>query len=204
MSSSIFPRLIGETWPVLKESIHNTQVQTSQAGMEVRVANWAQERYKWTLPFGYLNDDVLYATADRQILEGLFNKMHGRYDTFLYSDPNDNYVTASIFGTGDGTTTKFQLSRTCGASTHYIYNVDSSTAAPILYANGILISSGYSIDSAGLVTFSSAPGAGIVLTVDFHYYFRCRFDEDSLELTNECGRFWSIKQVVIFEVMGNQ
>lgn len=202
MSSQIFPKLIGETYPVLKEPVHDTNIQKSQSGVEVRIANWAQERYRWTIPYGYLNHDPAVAAADLQIIEGLYNLMHGRWDSFLYSDPTDFSVTGSIFGTGDGTTTQFQLARTRGGASHWIYNVDSTVVTPVVKVNGTPTS--VTISASGLVTFGSAPAGGAVLTVDFNYYFRVRFDEDSVELTNECGPYWTIKQVVIFEVAANR
>ena len=199
MSNTIFPRLLGETFPVLKELTHNTLIQTSAAGLEVRIARWTQPRYRWTISYGYLNHDPAVATADLQTLYGFYESMHGSYSSFLYEDPTDYVAAVSNFGIGDGVTTKFRLARTMGGASHLVY-AHKTSPAPKIYLNAVEQSSGvYSITN-GLVTFNAAPSNGVALTADFQFYYRVRFQDDSLEFTNECGPYWTVKSVKLYEV----
>lgn len=209
MSNQIYPVLIGQGWPTKRRN-YDTIDQKAQSGAEVRLANYIQPYYEWEIPYGYLNDNFNIATADYQILMGFSEQRLGKYDSFLFDDPSDDdtsqYVanpvaspTPSQIGTGDGTTATFQLARSIGGASHLIYNVNSKNRAPRIYFGATLQSSGYSISASGLVTFSSAPSLATVINADFQYYFRCRFDEDSIEAENIGGPYWMVKSVTLYE-----
>ena len=59
--------------------------------------------------------------------------------------------------------------------------VQNFNGTPLIYIGGVASGpSNWSIDSNGIITFNSAPALGSVLTWSGSFYFRCRFDEDSL------------------------
>jgi hypothetical protein len=66
---------------------------------------------------------------------GVYMACQGQANLFLFTDPQDNYVSAMQFGTGNGTTTAFQLSRGIGGATDIIQNVNGSIN---VYVNGTL------------------------------------------------------------------
>jgi uncharacterized protein (TIGR02217 family) len=109
--------------------------------------------------------------------------------------------TPSQIGIGDGATTIFQAGRVRGGALHYLYNVNSTNRAPRIYLNGTLQVSGYTINSSAAITFGSAPGSGVTVAIDFQYYYRVRFEEDSIESENVAGPYFKISSVKLFEVL---
>ncbi len=88
--------------------------------------------------------------------------------------------TVVISGTGTGATATASLN-------------------PRIYLGGTLQSSGYTIGQTGIVSFSSAPGSGIAVTADAAFFWRVRFQEDSLELSNDYSGFWSCRRVILYQ-----
>jgi uncharacterized protein (TIGR02217 family) len=129
------------------------------------------------------------AFTELATLYGFFCSRQGALDSFLYNDPEDNSVTAQLFGTGDGTTVAFQLGRSLGGFFEPIYNTN---ATPQIFVNGVLktVGSDYTINSAGLVTFTVAPSAALPITWTGTYYWRCRFEEDQLSFGEFANLFW--------------
>jgi hypothetical protein len=108
---------------------------------------------------------------------GTFMATAGGAGLFLFTDPQDNTVTNAQFGTGNGTTTAFQLSRNIYGYPDIIQN---TYGTPSIYVNGTLTTPA-SISSTGVVTFSSAPANGAVLTWSGSFYYLCRFSEDTVD-----------------------
>jgi uncharacterized protein (TIGR02217 family) len=112
LSNAVFPTLIGARFPVSKQPMWSGKVQQAASGAETRVSYWSYPRWRYTIGYEVLRDAA--ATQDLQALVGFYNSRHGQFDDFLFSDPDDNAVTAQAFGIGDGTTTTFQLTRSLG------------------------------------------------------------------------------------------
>ena len=204
MSNLIFPTLIGEGLPVIRTPNHNTLIQTSASGIEVRIALQSAALYQWELPFEWLSSDA--AIADWQTLMGFFNQLHGGFDSFRYTDPYDNTAVTTLFGTGDGTTTKFQLGRVLGGALEPVYEVKSGTLH--VFLNGSETSA-FTIDAQGLITFTTAPGSGVLITATFQFYWRARFgsggtnastgDGDSFSFENFAFNFWELKKLLFYQ-----
>jgi len=131
-----------------------------------------------------------------QKLMGFFMARQGGYDSFLFGDPNDNYASAAPLGTGDGTTTAFQLSRIYGTAQETIQN----PMHVAVFVNGTQQASGYSLGTlgtsqGGVVTFTSAPTSGAVLTASFSFLFRVRFAEDNEEFSEFMWQLWNLKKM---------
>ncbi len=133
-------------------------------------------------------------------LAGFFLQQQGSFGAFLFDDPSDDGVTGQYFGTGDGTTTAFQLYRSFGG---FFEPIVAPASVSAVYFNGVAQSpAGYSVNPAtGIVTFGSAPGSGVVITADFTYYFLVRFAEDTAEFENFMYQLWSLKQVKLQSVL---
>ena len=71
---------------------------------------------------------------------GLFNLCQGQYNTFLYTDPNDNAVLGQIIGYGDGVTESFTLMRSIGGGAE---PAPGASAMPTVYLNGAVQSGGW-------------------------------------------------------------
>lgn len=195
MSQAVFPVLPGLTWNITKTPNWNTKIQKSVGGKELRAAFYSTPIWRWVLAYEVLRQATAF--EELQTLAGFFNARQGSFDSFLYSDPNDNSVTQESFGIGDGSTTAFQLKRAYGG---FQENVSDLNGTPAIYKAGALQSSGYTISASGLVTFTAAPSAGTALTWTGGYYWRVRFDQDSAEFNNFLSQLWELKQLAFVSV----
>jgi hypothetical protein len=71
-----------------------------------------------------------------------------------------------------------------------------------IYLNGLIQDPAtYNIDPrAGLITFSTPPGAGLMISADFSYYFRCRFVDDHYDFENFMYQLWQLKKLTFISV----
>ena len=106
-------------------------------------------------------------------------------------------------GTGNGSTRTFQLVK------HYSSGAQSWTRAvskPVAGSVTIALAgtpapSGWSVDSTtGLVTFGTAPAAGVAVTAGFEFDVPVRFDTDTLDITLDLERLGSITSIPLVEI----
>lgn len=189
MSSATLPSLAGLMFPVVRSPRWSTKTQTSTSGKETRLALWSYPIWQYTLAYDVLRSD---ANAELQTLAGFFNARQGSFDSFLFNDPDDNSVTLQTFGTGNGSTASFQLSRTFGG---FLEPVQATNSAPAIYVAGVLktLTTDYTISSTGLVTFVTAPANAAALTWTGTYYWRCRFMDDAINLEKFMATLWDLK-----------
>jgi hypothetical protein len=114
MSNAVLPALIGLTFPVEKTPVWSTKIQPGVSGKETRLGLWSYPIWQYSLSFDVLRSD---SHLELQQLVGFFNARQGAFDSWLFDDPDDNTATAQGFGSGDGTTTAFQLARAFGGAT---------------------------------------------------------------------------------------
>jgi hypothetical protein len=191
MSSSVFPTLPGLQFPIRRASVWEaTTKKITPSKREFRLLNSSFPRYRYTLTYEFLRSAAAF--AEYQTLFGFYDQMGGDYDTFKFTDSEDSNTTLSQIGVGNGSTTKFQLARTLGGATVPIFDTNGT---PQIYKAGTLQVSGYSIDSNGVVTFSTAPTAGQVIAFTGSYYWRCRFEDGSLEVEQFMAKFWKTGQI---------
>ena len=201
MSNSVFPTLPGLSWSVVKSPLWKTIIQQSVSGRELRSSQTIYPLWKFDLQYEILRADLAY--GELQSLMGFFNLMRGNWDNFLYSDPDDCTALDQSFGTGNAVTRQFQLCRTYGGATELVTNLN---AVPVIRKNGTLltVTSDYTVSSTGLVTFVSAPAIAATLRWDGTYYYRVRFDADSLDFEQFMRRLWNAKSVVLYGSLGNK
>jgi hypothetical protein len=105
--------------------------------------------------------------------------------------------TSQAIATGDGTTTEFSIIRTfvVGGAQELIQNF--SVGSPQVFLNGALQSSSlYSIDEYGTITFTTAPGAGVVISWIGQFYYRCHLLKDEFDdLSEDYYQLWSCSSV---------
>jgi uncharacterized protein (TIGR02217 family) len=200
VSSLVYPALLGLTPDVTRKPVWSTKVQAALSGKRTTIAKQYFPRMHFELNYDILRDDL--ATSDLKALVGLFNQVAGSYDTFLFQDPDYNAVTAMGFGTGDGATTAFPLSTFYANSggVGYYEMVQALNGAPSIYINGTLQITGYSVSSAGVVTFSTAPALNAALTWSGSFYYRCAFDSDELPLKKFMNKWWQADKVAFNQV----
>jgi uncharacterized protein (TIGR02217 family) len=201
----VFPALPGLAWSVTKAPTFQTRIQRAVSGRELRALDYPYPLWQFTLVFAFLRDNPAAGLDELRTLMGFYLACQGAYDTFLFQDPSDYQVIGQYLGTGDSSLSAFQLQRTMGTvllGGGFAEPIVAPNLITAVYFDGITqSSSGYSIDpGTGLLTFSTPPGTGLVITVDFSYWFRCRFVDDSYDFENFMHRLWQLKKLTFISV----
>ena len=183
---AVLPYLPGQTPEVSKSPLWNTIVKRAASGRGRWQAVRAFPLWQYTLKY----EVVRHRTTLDELATfwEFFNSMQGMALPFLYLDPTDNAVTAQNFGTGDGSTTAFQLKRSLNSWVEPIY----AAYAPAISVNGTLKTLGtdYSVGANGVITFTVAPAAAAAITWSGNFYFLCHFDQDDLTLKQIMNQLW--------------
>lgn len=157
----------------------NTVRQKGSAGINSGIA--LKPYPTWDFQFSLENIIGHEHTASSVVAQffGTFMATAGGAGLFLFTDPSDNSVTGAQFGTGDGHTTAFQLSRNIYGSPDIIQNTNGT---PTIYVNGA-VTAPSDISATGVITFAFAPPSGSVLTWTGSFRYLCRFSEDTVDAT---------------------
>ena len=163
----------------------NTNIAALSSGFEQRNQSWAQDRRRFDVGYGINTEDQF-----GEILN-FFKARRGRLFGFRFKDWSDFKIeafdgTAQTLGTGDGTTTQFQLIKsyqdTGGTYTQNILKPVDGTVQ--IFIDDVLQTSGVSVNpNDGVVTFTTAPLAGEVITCTGEYDIPVRFDTDRFDIT---------------------
>jgi uncharacterized protein (TIGR02217 family) len=199
MSSLLFPTLPGQLFTVARAPIWNTGIVDAPCGMSGRMAYQQYPRYQWTVSWEVLRDTAAVALSELALLMGLFTAVRGQWDTFLYSDPTFNNVTAEPIGTGNGVAVAFPLVagyRAAPAAAGIPELIENLNGSPTLALSGTTISSGlYSIGPTGIITFNTAPAPGVPITWTGAFYYRCMFSADTAEFAQFMQDLWEMKKL---------
>lgn len=155
----------------------STSITTTQAGFEQRNINWLKSRGRWDVSTGIKNK------ADMDAVIAFFRARFGKAYGFRFKDWSDYQAVGQNIGTGDSVLTAFQLTKTyVSGSNIYVREIKKPVTSTVtIYLNSVLQISGYSIDhDTGIVTFSVAPGVGVLVTADYDFDVPVRFDTDML------------------------
>jgi hypothetical protein len=165
----------------------STIVQTpvSRRG-EVRTGLQPYPIWKWDWSIESLRGSEQDQGSDLQYVLGFFLAMGGMLSDFLYQDPYDNQVSGQFFGIGDGTTTQFQLLRSIGIGSDIVQNLNGTPVIRI--AGGQTLA--FTLGSTGIVTFTTAPPAGLALTWSGAFFYRTRFDTDEQDFEEFMRKIW--------------
>jgi len=183
-----------------------TQIVELASGDEERNASWANSRRRYDAAYGVRRADDLAAVV------AFFEARNGRLYGFRWKDWGDyksclpsatpGAMDQSI-GTGDGATTAFQLVKvySSGAQT-WTRTITKPVAGTVLIAlDGVVQASGWTVDATiGLVSFTTAPASGVVLTAGYQFDVPVRFDTDTLDVTLDIERLGSITSIPLIEV----
>jgi uncharacterized protein (TIGR02217 family) len=183
-----------------------TQIVELASGDEERNASWANSRRRYDVSYGIRRADDLAAVV------AFFEARNGPLHGFRFKDWSDyksglpSNVRSPLdqaIGTGDGTTTAFQLVKhyTSGAQS-WTRTITKPVAGSVRLAlGGVEQASGWSVDAtSGVVTFASAPDAGVAVTAGFEFDVPVRFDSDTLDVTLDIERLGSITSIPLVEL----
>src|ERR1051326_8617269 len=165
MSNLLFPKVRGLGWTITKNPTFSTEIQSSLAGREVRIQNFQNPIWEFTLTYEYLLNDPKFRDENEQTpleaLVGFFLARGGQFDDFLLNESDltgrleDSVYSGQPIGTGDGLTTSFQIVRNIGGFLEAVQNPMNKVAT--VYLNGLSKVQGtdYTIAN-GVVTFTVA------------------------------------------------
>uniref|UniRef100_A4WYW2 Glycoside hydrolase, family 24 n=2 Tax=Paracoccaceae TaxID=31989 RepID=A4WYW2_CERS5 len=183
-----------------------TQIVELASGAEERNASWANSRRRYDVAYGIRRADDLAAVV------AFFEARNGRLHGFRFKDWADfksclpsqtPSPTNQPIGTGNGAATQFQLTKryTSGAQS-WSRTITKPVAGTVTVAlNGTPQASGWSVSTtSGLVTFTTAPAAGIAISAGFEFDVPVRFDTDTLDVTLDLERLGSITSIPLIEL----
>jgi hypothetical protein len=222
VSNLVFPSSIGQDvnsgntfgykLPIKKTPSYKTLVQTpaSNAG-EVRVSLTPYPVWIFNLDLAYMRGDLSAEQigSAMQNIVGFYMAVDGMSDNWLYFDPDDNGSNQQVvnsglpiadlatyqFGTGDGTTTAFPLTRKIGAAGGLDLIQNWVSGYPLIYEGTVPggYTTAYTLNTQGILTFNSAPSNETPLYMQGQFYFRCRFLDDE----------WNELQAIMYQLWRN-
>lgn len=160
----------------------NTSITTTFGGFEQRNVNWQKARGRWDISTGIKNK------TDMDAVIAFFRARFGKAYGFRFKDWSDYQGVGQQIGTGNGTLTVFQLVKNYSSGGNgYTREIKKPVSGTVkIYLNGVLQVSGYTLDlTTGIVTFSSAPGSGVVVSADYEFDVPVRFDSDTLAVRQD-------------------
>ncbi len=177
---------------------YSTDIVITQSGYEQRNANWSQARAQYNVAHG------VKTQAQLDTLIAFFRARKGRADGFRFKDWTDYQVTGQAIGTGNGTTTAFQLVKTyTSGSVTETRTITKPVAGTVnIYLNSVLQNTSvYTLDTTtGLITFNTAPGNSVAITADYQFDIPARFDTDRLSATLDAYGSHSWHDIPIVEI----
>jgi len=188
-----FPAVDTLGWSVKLSPIFSTGAALHVSGREVRAAKYVAPRFEIELKYDVLRLASPY--EELQTIVGFFEQAQGEDASFYFEPPALSPVTGQTIGAGDGAARTFAFVVSIGGATVLPANVGMP---PNVYLNGALQSSGYTVNANALaptVTFASAPASGVAVTADFHWYFLCRFDDDSEDAEEFMSQLYALKSL---------
>lgn len=209
----VFPSFPGMGWPT-KTPKFSTRTQKAVSGRQLRIVDQAYPIWQFNVPFEFLRDgnDVRAASGlgtgfnELRQLAGFFLAAYGAQGVFAFEDPSDKTVVGLSSATGvclagDGVRTQFQLYRQLLAGAGQLSEpIIAPNAVTHAYVNGVDPGS-WSVSSVGILTFSSAPAGGAVVSWSGTFYFPCHFTDDSIDLENFMFQLAALKALKFESVL---
>lgn len=206
----IFPSLAllpGRGFSLHRKQIFSTLKQTTFLGRESRMYQQFYPFWEFTLLFNELRDQTQNQTpysgltnyTEFQELSQFINWASGTRGSFYFDDPDDDSRLGQFIATGDAATTIFSVIRTLNptgayTTTEFVGAVNFNLPIAV-YLNGVLQSaSTYSI-AGNLLMFTTPPGNGVTITMDFYFWFLCRFTENKQQYSEFHKNRWEAQKI---------
>jgi len=163
-----------------------TIVQTTASGHEERITRWGEARHR------YRCNKSLLTPTEAEALKDFFLARRGALYAFPFKDWNDFTSAADgisattntdvTISSGDGTTKKFQLFKsyfvTGSGINPYVRTIRLVVTSSVKVAlDGVNQTSGWTVNRNGVLTFTTAPTNGQVITAGFEFDVPVRFGE---------------------------
>lgn len=176
-----------------------TTVVAFSGGVEQRNQEWSRQRIIYDISYG-----VRYKVDYEEVL-AFFYQRRGRARGFRFKDWADYQGTSEGIATANGSTAAFQLVKTYGTgSTKFVRLITRPVAGTVvMYVNGTPAAA--TVGSLGVVTLTSTPANGAVISADYEFDVPVRFDTDELAVIVEweqAGEMPSLKVIELKEGTG--
>jgi uncharacterized protein (TIGR02217 family) len=178
----------------------STTVFTSDSGVEQRNINWQDARARYDVSHGIKDVD------DMDAILAFFYNVKGMAIGFRYKDWADYQLIDEQIGTGDGSDTTFQITKTYTVgSEDYVRQIKKivSDPAPVVKVNDVTltVTTDYTINAdTGIITFVTPPGNGLSVKVTCEFDVPVRFDTDNMEITQEAWRLETWDSIPLVEL----
>jgi uncharacterized protein (TIGR02217 family) len=207
MTLPVFPvDLPGLSYESSKTPEFSTSIHTSANGCEVRGLFRIYPLWRFKLNFKYLRAEGQNGHHEYEALQGFFLNAGGAFRAFRFLDPTDHVCTDAPFGAGDGVQKDFQLTRPFGFNGGFPFTEPISTPKNITTIAAVLGGTtthpAYTLKDDGLVSFTSPPAAGAILSWSGEFYYRCRFKEDTIDLNRFFPKLWKVESLEFVGSMG--
>lgn len=164
-----------------------TIVVTSGSGYEARNSQWADSKRRYNAGYGIKSEDDMYRVIE--FFEERRGKLHGfrwkdRFDWKSGSPGSKVLFSDQSIGTGDGSTTTFQLKKTYGSTINtYTRDIKKPVLGTVkVGVNGSEVTNWTVDTTTGIITFNSAPSNLDPITAGFEFDVPVRFDTDYFEV----------------------
>ncbi|WP_022721475.1 DUF2460 domain-containing protein [Rhodopseudomonas sp. B29] len=186
-----------------------TEIVTFGSGREQRNARWADSRRRYDAGYGVKTLEALQAVV------AFFEERRGQLYGFRWRDRLDCSSAApgvaispldQGIGTGDGSRTSYQLTKTYGGGfAPYTRTISKPVAGSVRVAvGGVEVAAGaFACNPAtGLISFASGhvPPHGAAVTAGFQFDVPVRFDTDYLEVDLSAFAAGAIPKIPLVEI----
>lgn len=171
MSLPVFPSLPGLTYTSVKTPAFSTLNEEASSAYEVRLPQYSNPVWRWKLVFDFLHDyfwGTFTTVSELRTLMGFFNAQLGSAASFLYTDPDDNYVGPALVSASPNTPLAQLALVSDGVGNYYspvqrtldgvsYEDITDLNGAIAVYLNGTLATAGTAINQYQLL----GPGLAI-------------------------------------------
>lgn len=191
-----------------------TVVQEAISGQEQRLQTWAKCRARYDISYSILDAEDPVGTY--AAVRAVFYRCRGRKLPFRFRDPSDNVVDDEEFGEGDGSRTVWQLGKyydpglilesVPDLTNRYFREIYLLDGTPTITKAGVTqtVTTHYTINSTGEITFVTAPANGAALKWSVaHFDLVVRWDTDGpLPMIRDEASIGRIGPMSIRELIG--
>jgi uncharacterized protein (TIGR02217 family) len=195
------------------EPLWLVDVARNQTKQEYRFLRSDQAIYAFSAAINVRTLDALMGHTNH------WHNMHGKEHSFPFRYPHDyksclpgpDHIPAQndvLLGTGNGSNLVFPVRKAFvfGAYTYYHDGILAKASTLLVEVNGVLKTSGvhYNYDATtGIITFTggNAPGNGLLVKAGFEFYFKVRYDMDSIKAVAAAHNAGSVPTIPLLEVL---
>lgn len=163
-----------------------TFVFEGQSGIEQRHQAWSRHRLRYDVSYGIRDK------SDMDTVRAFFYNMKGKATGFRFKDWGDYELVDENIGTGDGSETVFNITKTyTSGSETYVRRIFKPIASGLVVkVAGVTqtLTTDYTVNATtGVITFTAGgtPGMGEAVTVTCEFDVPVRFDTDRLSASHD-------------------